>query len=229
MTVTVRRAWEIWLVQSVHECFPPLHFEKPQALQQLWDMIQCIILCTIPTRKAWLARYRDSWSQLADKYTIPLLPLAWHTRCQRQNDRIKWIRRFCEFCRGRREDHVQRLQQEHQESSQNVRKYVSSGFSGYSSHVSSRQVENVSGGQCKVPHSDYPKNVETICERTLAKGGIEPTNKMTENNTELLATPAGCAMLRLRVEWYVFVGQLWISWPGTEHWSIHFWKGLSIE
>ena len=87
-----------------------------------------------------------------------------------------------------------------------------------SSHVSSRQVENVSGGQCKVPHSvvvaphsDYPKNVETICERTLAKGGIEPTNKMTENNTELLATPAGCAMLRLRVEWYVFVGQLWIS------------------
>ena len=64
-----------------------------------------------------------------------------------------------------------------------------------SSHVSSRQVENVSGGQCKVPHSvvvaphsDYPKNVETICERTLAKGGIEPTNKMTEDNTELLTT-----------------------------------------
>ena len=57
-----------------------------------------------------------------------------------------------------------------------------------SSHVSSRQVENVSGGQQKVPHSDYPKNVEKICKRTLAQGGIEPTNKMTENNTELLAT-----------------------------------------
>ena len=131
MTVTVRRAWEIWLVQSVHECFSPLHFEKPQALQQLWDMIQCIILCTIPTRKARLARYRASWSTAGRRiYTTPLLPLAWHTRCQRQNDRIKWTRGFCEFCRGRREDHVQRLQQEHQESSQNVRKYVSSGFSG---------------------------------------------------------------------------------------------------
>ena len=177
MTVTVRRAWEICLVQSVHECFSPLHFEKPQALQQLWDMIQCIILCTIPTRKARLARYRASWSTAGRRiYTTPLLPLAWHTRCQRQNDRIKWIRGFCEFCRGRREDHVQRLQQEHQESSQNVRKYVSSGLVENSSHVSSRQVENVSGGQYKVPHSDYPKNVKTICKRTLDKGGIEPTN-----------------------------------------------------
>ena len=77
MTVTVRRAWEIWLVQSVHECFSPLHFEKPQALQQLWDMIQCIILCTIPTPKAWLARYRASWSTAGRRiYTTPLLPLA---------------------------------------------------------------------------------------------------------------------------------------------------------
>ena len=99
------------------------------------------------------------------------------------------------FVGAGRENHVQRLQQEHQESSQNVRKYVSSDLVENSSHVSSRQVENVSGRQCKVPHSvvvaphsDYPKNVKTICERTLAKGGIEPTNKMTENNTELLAT-----------------------------------------
>ena len=34
------------------------------------------------------------------------------------------------------------------------------------------------------PHSDYPRNVETICERTLLKGGNEPTNKMNDNNTE---------------------------------------------
>ena len=61
-----------------------------------------------------------------------------------------------------------------------------------SSHVSSRQIENVSRGQCKAPHSvvvaphsDYPKNVETICERTLPKGGNEPTNKMNDNNNEL--------------------------------------------
>ena len=60
-----------------------------------------------------------------------------------------------------------------------------------SSRGSSRQIENVSGGQCKVPHSvvvaphsDYPRNVETICERTLPKGRNEPTNKMNDNNTE---------------------------------------------
>ena len=34
------------------------------------------------------------------------------------------------------------------------------------------------------PHSDNPRNVETICERPLPKGGNENTNKMNDNKTE---------------------------------------------